>query len=300
MSGHTAMIFDVQRFSLHDGPGIRTVVFFKGCALACAWCQNPEAMHGRAQLAYDEARCLEGCTRCQGLCPEGAIGLQRSGRVDFSRCTGCGLCVEACPTQALRTVGRQWGTDELLAEILRDRSFFVASGGGVTFSGGEPALHSGFLRELLPKLKREGVHTCLETAGAYGFALLEPLLGWMDLILYDLKVIDPQRHERYTTRDNADILANLRELLRRGVRLELRMPVIPGWNTDPENIDATARLLRELGVDHLTLLPYNPLWEAKLPRLGLQRRALGIRAPEDAFYARLQESFARSGVEARM
>lgn len=295
-----AMIFDVQRFSLHDGPGIRTVVFLKGCSLACAWCQNPEALRGQAELSYDAASCLERCSRCLGTCLEGAIRADRDARIDWARCTGCGDCVDACPGRAMQVIGRLWTAPELLAELLRDRPFYEASGGGVTFSGGEPVLHSGFLAEILPMLRAEGVRVALETAGAYAFGLLEPLLPWVDRVLYDLKVIDPERHQRYTTRSNVEVLANLRRLVALGVPIEVRMPVIPGWNTDEENVAATSRLLAALGVPSLTLLPYNPLWEAKLPRLGLESRALGIAAPSEPFYAALRAGFARAGLDARM
>ncbi len=297
---HQAIVFDVQRFSIHDGPGIRSVVFFKGCSLACAWCQNPEAKQASPELAYYAEHCLEGCVRCLGVCPEGAIRSERTARVDFARCTACGKCVDVCPGRALRQVGRSWGAPELLELLLRDRAFYEASGGGLTLSGGEPVLHAGFLREFLPRAKAEALHVALETCGAYPFGLLEPLLPWLDLVLFDVKAADPLRHTRFTGQDNLQILENLAELLRRGVSLEVRMAVIPGWNSDPENVAATAHLLRDLGVRTLTLLPYNHLWEAKLPRLGTGRTPLGIRPPEDGFYAELQDRFARYGVAARI
>jgi pyruvate formate lyase activating enzyme len=295
-----AIVYDVQRFSIHDGPGIRTTVFFKGCALACAWCQNPEALRAGPELTYDEARCVEGCARCVDVCPEDALCDRRTGRVDFARCTACGACVEPCPSAALRLVGRPWAAEALLEALLRDRAFHAASGGGVTLSGGEPVLQGGFLRELLPRLKQEGVHVAIETCGAYPFALLEPLLPCIDLVLYDVKVVDPIRHARFTTRDNAQILENLVELVRRGAPLEVRMPVVPGWNTGGRDLEAMAGLLTELGIPALTLLPYNHLWEAKLPRLGTERQPLGIRPPDDAFYHGLQQELARHGIEARL
>jgi pyruvate formate lyase activating enzyme len=297
---HQAIVFDVQRFSLHDGPGIRTVVFLKGCALACVWCQNPEAMLAAPELAYYEEQCLEGCTRCVAACPEGAIRPERAARVDFARCTACGRCVDACPGRALRRVGRARGAAELLEEVLRDRPFFAASGGGVTLSGGEPVLHSLFLQEFLPLAKGAELHVALETCGAYPFGLLEPLLPHVDLVLYDVKLVDPARHERATGRENAQILANLAELVRRGVALEVRMPVVPGWNTDGGNLAATARLLGELGVKSLTLLPYNHLWEAKLPRLGTRRTPLGIAPPGADFYVQLQSELAGHGLSVRV
>jgi pyruvate formate lyase activating enzyme len=295
-----AIVFDVQRFSIHDGPGIRSVVFFKGCGLSCIWCQNPEAMRAAPELAYYEARCLEDCALCVDVCPEDAIRPQRSGRVDFGRCTACGKCALACPSSALRCIGRSLTAPELLEEVLRDRTFYQTSGGGVTFSGGEPLLHSAFLQELLRLVRVEGLHAAIETGGAYPFALLEPLLPHTDLVLFDVKLAHAQRHARYTGRENGEILDNLGRLLRTDVCVEVRMPVVPGFNTDDENIAATARLVSGLGVGRVTLLPYNHLWEAKLPNLGTSRGPLGVRPPDGDFYVRLQADFARHGLEARL
>jgi pyruvate formate lyase activating enzyme len=295
-----ATVFDVQRFSIHDGPGIRTVVFFKGCGLACEWCQNPEAMSAGAELGYYADRCIEGCTRCLGVCEEDALGPQREGRVDFSRCSHCGACVERCPSDALRLIGRRWSAEALLAEVCKDRAFFDSSGGGLTLSGGEPVLHSAFLGDFLPRAKGVGLHIAVETAGAYAFELIEPLLDWVDLWLFDLKVADATLHARYTGRTNEEIMRNLERLLELELPVEVRMPVVPGRNTDAQNVARTAALLRRLGVPSLQLLPYNHLWEAKLPRLGGQRVALGLRPPGDDFYQQLSADFAQHGLEARL
>jgi pyruvate formate lyase activating enzyme len=293
-----ATVFDVQRFSIHDGPGIRTVVFFKGCSLACEWCQNPEALHAAPELGYAANRCLAGCRLCVGACPEHAIRDDRSARVDFARCTACGACVDGCPADALRLIGRPRSAGDLLAEVVRDLPFYRASGGGVTLSGGEPVLQGAFLAGFLPLARAVPVHVALETAGAYPFGMLEPLLPRLDLVLFDLKVIDPVRHRRCTGRDNRQILENLAELVRRRVPLEVRMPVVPDRNTDRDNVAAAARLLTDLGVASLTLLPYNPLWESKLPGLATQRAALGLRPPGEDGYRRLEAEFARHGLAA--
>lgn len=297
---HRAIVFDVQRFSIHDGPGIRSVVFFKGCSLACVWCQNPEAGQASPEIAYYEEHCLPNCERCLDVCPEDAIRPDRAARVDFERCTACGKCVEVCPGNALRTIGRAWTAPELLEAVLRDRTFYETSGGGITLSGGEPVLHASFLREFLPLAKAEGLHVTLETCGAYPFGLLAPLLPHLDLLLFDLKVADPLRHDRYTGQDNLEILENLAELVRREAPVEVRMAVIPGWNSDAQNVAATAALLGGLGVRTVTLLPYNHFWEAKLPRLGASRIPLGIRPPEAEFYAELEDAFRQHGVAARV
>ncbi len=297
--GETAVVFDVQRFSIHDGPGIRTVVFFKGCALDCEWCHNPEALRLRPELAYYEDRCLPGCEECIGTCPEDALGAQVSGRVDFARCTHCGDCADACPTDALVTIGREVTVDDLIDEVSRDREFFESSGGGVTVSGGEPVLHSAFLERFLKRLHDEGMHTVVETAGGCPYERLERLLPWVDLVLYDLKVSDTQAHLRFTGRGNAEIQDGLARLARSGTAVEVRMPVVPDRNTDDENISATATFLRTIGLDRITLLPYNYFWEAKLAALDTSRKPLGIEPPPSDLYDRLRERFASHSVEAR-
>ena len=300
MIRQTAVVFDIQRFSIHDGPGIRTVVFLKGCALNCIWCQNPEAVAAAPELAYYVERCLADCQACLGVCPESAIGTERAHRVDFSRCTVCDRCVDVCPAAALVRVGREMTADEILDEVLKDRSFYASSGGGITLSGGEPVLQATFLRRFLPMARDAGLHVAMETAGCYPFGLLEPLLSNLDLVLFDLKIMDPGRHERLAGRDNREVHANLRELVTRGAPVQVRLPVIPGLNTDRENIADTARFLREIGVSELTLLPYNHLWEAKLSRLATDRQPLGISTPEPGLYGELQRAFSEHGVGAHL
>lgn len=291
------VVFDVQRFSVHDGPGIRTVVFLKGCGLDCVWCHNPEAVRLMPEVAYWRDRCISGCTECVAVCPEVAIFDRIDGRVAWSRCTHCGICVQACPTDALVTIGRELGHDELLTEVVKDREFFRSSGGGVTFSGGEPALQSAFLEMFLPQVRAEGLHLAIETAGAAPWELLEPLLPSLDLVLYDLKVMDPEQHKRFTAGDNVRIHETLRRLLACNVPVEVRMPVVPGFNTDDSNIRATAAFLASLGVDRLSLLPYNHLWEAKLRALDTMRLPLGIRSPEPDFYRELEARFEVCGIQ---
>jgi pyruvate formate lyase activating enzyme len=257
-------------------------------------------MRAGPEISYVADRCLAECRRCIDACEEKALFDRREGRVDWSRCSGCGRCVEVCPTAALRRVGRRLGIDALLAEVLRDVDFFRESGGGITLSGGEPVLHSRFLEVFLPRAKQAGLDVTIETAGHYPFELIEPLLAFLDLVLFDVKLMDSAEHRAMTGRDNETIHQNLRRLVERGVRVEVRMPVIPGCNTAESNVAATAGLLRALGVRTITLLPYNHLWEAKLPTLGQESRSLGLRPPDEAVYAGIREGFARAGVEARL
>jgi len=295
-----AVVFDVQRFCVHDGPGLRTVVFFKGCSLGCAWCQNPEAISATPELAYSAGRCLAGCVACLPTCPHDALRDRVDDRVDWSACTHCGACVDVCPTAALEVLGRSVSPAGLLAEVLRDAPFYAASEGGVTLSGGEPVLKSTFLRRFLPLCKEQGLSVAIETAGRYPWRLLEPLLPWLDRVLFDLKVADAERHRALTTRDNGLIHDNLRRLLAAGAAVEVRMPVIPGHNDDGDNVAQTAALLRSLGVGALTLLPYNGLWEAKLPRLCTPRAPLGISAPGGDHYGALADAFRAEGIAARV
>lgn len=302
--GH-AIVFDIQRACIHDGPGLRTVVFFKGCALDCAWCQNPEGRRPTPELAYYDERCLPGCTLCLSTCPHDALRDRIVGRVDWSACVHCAACVDACPTNALVMVGRTWTAPELLREVASDRSFFAAGGGGITLSGGEPALHSHFLTEFLPLAEQAGLDVALETAGNVPWSHYEAILPWIDRVLYDVKVGGSKRHLALTGHDDARVLDNLRRLVERRAsgskfELEVRMPVVPGMNTDDEALAELAASLRERGIHAITLLPYNHLWEAKLPRLSEARPALGIRPRAQDYYDALIARFEAHGLKATL
>jgi pyruvate formate lyase activating enzyme len=310
----SACVFDVQRFSVHDGPGIRTVVFLKGCNLRCAWCHNPEAMRAAPELAYWPERCVVGCRQCLDACELGALRESTRGRVDWARCDHCGQCAETCPSEALVAVGRRMSVHELLEEVLRDRAFYESSGGGVTLSGGEPVLHSTFLARFLPWARTEGLHLAMETAGSAPWSLFEPLVEHLDLVLFDLKLMDAEDHRRWTGRDNHDVHEVLRRLLvcsaernaaacgspasRRRLDVVVRMPVIPGVNTGDDNVEATAAFLAGLGVRSLELLPYNQLWEAKLDALAAERAPLGLRPCAAGYYEELVRRFADAGLQA--
>lgn len=301
----SAVVFDIQRFSTDDGPGIRTVVFFKGCTLACAWCHNPESRRRQPELAYHGDRCLPGCRACVDRCPEGALLDRIEGRVRWDACTHCGACVDSCPGTALRMVGSDWSPTRLLDEVLADRRFFAASGGGLTLSGGEPVLHHRFLTGFLPAAKAAGLHVALETAGLYPFGWLESLLPDLDLIYYDLKA-SGRRHLELVGSPRAPIFANLARLLawtdkmgpEHSPRIEVRMPVVPGLNDGGEAVAELASKLRELSVESLTLLRYNDLWEAKLPGLDSDQQPLGIHPPHPSYYRELAGRFAERGIRA--
>ena len=307
-----AVVFDVQRFSIHDGPGIRTTVFFKGCALDCRWCQNPEGRARRPELSYHADRCLEAgpaqgragepvaCGRCLPACPENALLDRVLDRVRWDACTHCGACVEVCPSRALVQVGERYTAERLLAEVLTDQPFYEASGGGVTLSGGEPVLHAKFLREFLPRARAAGLDLTLETSGQYPFGLLEPLLPELDRVFFDVKAGGRERHLQLVGRDDALIFANLAALLGRPDRpeVEVRMPVIPGLNDGEDSIAQLAARLLALGVTRLTLLPYNHLWEAKLAHLDTHQVPLGVEPQPPEYYEHVAERFAAHGIAA--
>lgn len=265
------LVFNLQRFSLHDGPGIRTTVFLKGCALSCSWCHNPESQATSPEVMVLEERCIR-CGACVAACPaESPVPAPGGGRQaeEISGCLVCGACVEACPTGARRIAGYRVELEELVEEILSDRVFFEQSGGGVTFSGGEPLHQAAFLLQALEACRREGLHTAVDTCGLASGEELVSVAALTDLFLYDVKFVDDRRHREHTGVGNERILANLRMLVDQGRRIWLRVPVIPGVNDDRDNLDGVAELAASLpGVERVCLLPYHRTGESKLARLG--------------------------------
>lgn len=253
----TGLIFNVQKYSLHDGPGIRTTVFFKGCPLRCWWCHNPESQGRDAFVHYEPDRCL-GCGSCVRACSAGALELTADGVVtDPARCRGEGACAAACPAEARRLVGRRVGVAELMDELERDRLYYDTSGGGVTFSGGEPLLQWRFLLDVLGACGERELHRAVDTSGFASPDVLLRVAERTDLFLFDLKVMDPALHHRLTGVPLEPILDNLARLLRAGARVRLRVPLVPGVTTDT-TIDRAAELLASLPpVEGVDLLPFH-------------------------------------------
>ena len=267
----TGRIFDIQRFSLHDGPGIRTTVFLKGCPLRCWWCGNPESITTQPSLSYVPDRCIA-CGVCLPLCPENALAADAQGkvRVDRDRCTACCACPPACDPQALERVGREVTVGEVLEVVLRDEPYYGASGGGLTLSGGEPLFQPDFAAALLAAAKDRRLHCCVETSGYALWGALRPLVPLVDVWLFDFKETDRHLHERFTGKPNDLILANLRQLHDAGAKIIVRCPLIPHHNARTEHLDGIAALSRELPhLDGVELLPYYDLWRAKLTRFAL-------------------------------
>lgn len=292
-----AVVFDIQRYSVHDGPGIRTVVFFKGCPLRCRWCQNPEALQRRPELGFFPERCI-GSRHCEKACPEGAI-LQGAKRIDRARCTMCGACVETCHAEALRLIGEEFAEEELLAQVSRDRPFYEDSGGGVTLSGGEPLLQIDFLEGFCRRAREEGLSLALETCGAVPFDAFRRILPFVDLILYDVKAIDPSLHKGWTGASNESILSNLERLRRSEVQVIPRVPIIPGHTEQPSNLKRIAAHL-EGSFPEVHLLPYHPWGESKRAPIDSPQPALELDPPSGDAIEAAKDIFEERGLVVRI
>ena len=265
----STLVADVKRYSFEDGPGIRSVVFFKGCPLRCVFCHNLEMQRRGPELGLHVDSCL-GCGQCVDVCPNRALARSQPVRLDRDRCNVCGDCARACPSGALRVVGRAYGIDELVELLLRDEPFYRHSGGGVTLSGGEPTAAGDDLVQLARKLKTHRIHVVLQTAGEFEANwFCRSLLPLLDLVYFDLKLVQPELHLRYTGRDNRQILSNLARLLHTCPGLVVpRIPLIPGITDSEDNLRAAANFLREHGAKQVVLLPYNPLSREKARDFG--------------------------------
>lgn len=268
----TPMMLEVKGNALDDGPGIRSVVFFKGCPLSCVWCHNPESQRRTPELSFDAAACL-GCTVCIDACPHGALDHATPGFVDRSACDLCFACVDVCPAAALTRIGIPSTVEQVLAQVLKDKPFFDASGGGVTFSGGEPMLYPDYLGELAAACQAHGIHTLLETAGSFRWASFEQkVLPYIDTVYFDLKLFDATDHRRYCGVPNGPILANFTRLaaLANEGRIDLlaRIPLIPGITATRENVLAIGQFLLAQGITRTRLLDYNPTWVDKTTKIG--------------------------------
>jgi len=283
----SGVVLNIQRYSLQDGPGIRTTVFLKGCPLDCWWCHNPESLSPGPEVLVVESRCIR-CGQCREACATDLAG----------PCTRCGACLEACPTGARHMAGRIMGPQEVLAEVLKDRLFYDDSGGGVTFSGGEPLMQSGFLRSLLRACRQDGLHTAIDTCGYVPQEELLETARWADLVLYDLKMMDSERHRRYTGVPNDRILDNLAALGREHGQIWIRVPVIPGVNDRDVELESMAHFAAGVpGVRRVCLLPYHELGLHKRSRLGQPYRLKGITTPDPRQLEETARPFRQAGLE---
>jgi pyruvate formate lyase activating enzyme len=308
----TGAVFHIQRFSIHDGPGIRTTVFLKGCSLHCFWCHNPEGRRPSPEIQYFANRCIA-CGACVTACPNSAHELHDGLHVfHLDRCRVNGACVETCYPQALQLSGRMMTVEQVVEEVLADRAFYESSGGGVTLSGGEPALSGDFARRLLEECKREGLHTALETCGEYPWHFLELLLPVTDLIIMDIKLMSGERHREATGRTNDRILSNARLLAQTGKPMIMRTPIVPGVNDSEEDVRQVASFVRELCELRKTngtadihpivyeLLAFHRLASDKYTSLGLEYEASAIQPPTRERMSVLANVAKGCGINARI
>lgn len=284
MTSITGTVFNVQRYSIDDGPGIRTTVFFKGCPLRCLWCSNPESQSAEPQLLHRESLCKQSY-RCVAACPVGAITVGADGIViDRDVCTVCGDCVEACPHDAMRITGKKMSVDEIFDIVKRDIDFYIDSGGGVTLSGGEVLMQPEVALALLKRFKKADLHTCVDTAGFGSTSGLKRLFPYVDLFYYDIKHTDPKIHEAQTGRTNELILRNFKEVAASGVPFVVRVPVVPGFNDNSDAISDIADLVARTSPGAtVNLLPYHRYGQQKYAQLGRKYPMEGAETPPPKF-----------------
>ena len=293
------LIFDIRRYSINDGPGIRITLFIKGCPLKCAWCHNPESHSPKVQKLYTTSKCI-GVQECIEVCPEDALTLTPNGIVtDGEKCTLCGLCADACPTKAIEISGKMYEPEELMQIIERERVHIEHSDGGVTFSGGEPLMFPEFLLEMLKLCGEKGLHRAVDTCGFVPTKTILEVAKHTDLFLFDLKLMDPVQHKKWTGKDNQLILKNLEILAETGANINIRIPLIKNVNTHSEEITEMAKFISELPVKNyfVNLLPYHNIASGKYKKLELEYNAGEMSEPSEKKLKRIIEIFRTFGIE---
>jgi pyruvate formate lyase activating enzyme len=294
------LIFDIKRYSINDGPGIRATIFFKGCPLNCQWCHNPESISPKAQKLFTSAKCI-GCGECCRVCPVAACSLTPGGVITNSDlCTLCGKCAEVCPTRATEISGRYYSVAELLQIVKKEQPFFDQSGGGVTFSGGEPLLYPEFLVEILEACGGQSIHRAVDTSGFVEEGTLLKVAQHTDLFLYDLKMVDSEKHKRYTGVDNRLILDNLTALAEYGSEIQLRIPLIGGVNDDDDSVAAMAAYVADLPGEKraVSLLPFHNVSGGKDQKLAQERDLSALYEPGEDALQGVIDLFAEHGLTA--
>ena len=276
----TGILLEPKRFSIHDGPGIRTVLFFKGCVLKCLWCHNPESISRRPQLGYYAHKCIE-CADCRDVCPMGAHDFSGGKHIfDHNRCKACGQCEPLCPGGALKLYGKVCTVKDAAASALQDLTFYQRSGGGVTLSGGEPLMQLDFAESLLKELKKYNLHTALDTCACVDSSAFARVLPFTDMFLVDFKHAVSYEHKKHTGLGNELVCQNLQWLSDRGARIEIRIPLIPGCNDSYENMEKTAGFLSKLCIESVRLLPYHSLARSKYRAINMPDTMPDVPTPE--------------------
>ena len=291
------IIFDVKRYAIHDGPGIRTTLFLKGCSLRCQWCHNPEGIESKPEIMLRPSRCAKECNECVSICPQDAISKDGNTiEIDKAKCDLCRKCEDVCVYEALEVVGREVAVQEVMEEIEKDRIFFDESGGGITFSGGEPLMQLDFLEALLKEIGKKNIHVTLDTSGYVSFKDLDRISDKVDLFLYDLKIMDDEKHEKYTGVSNRLILDNLRKLAGREKSVAVRIPLISGINDDDQSIQKFVEYLLSLkNIKQINLLAYHKGGCEKYKRLRKEELPKTFQSPSDERIEEIKKVFADSG-----
>jgi len=282
-------IFDIQRFSVHDGPGIRTLVFLKGCNMSCFWCQNPESQKKETQVMFLANSCKE-FDDCISSCPKGAISANKLNKIDFEKCDSCGICVNTCSSGAFKLVGKNFSAKEVFEEIKKDIPYYGETG-GVTFSGGEATTQIDFLDTLLGLCLQHNIHTNLETNGLFSFERIENVLRKFHLIYFDLKIFQPETHKKYTGVDNQVIQSNARILSERKFPVRFRIPLVQNISDTKENLRNFIDFLKDIKITEISLLKYHNLYESKLDGIGRSSEKLGITSYSDSDFDKAKQLF---------
>lgn len=297
---NTANIFNIQKFSVHDGPGIRTTVFLKGCPLRCLWCHNPESQSINKQMLHDKDKCVL-CGTCVRICPEKAIKIENNVlSTDPHKCNYCGKCEIYCIPGARQIAGKDYTIEEVFNEVMKDKVFYEQSKGGVTVSGGEPLIHADFVEELLKKLKKENIHTAVDTCGAVSFENIQRVAPYTDVFLYDIKLMDDEKHLKFTGMSNKLILDNLKKLSQIHSSINIRMPIIEGVNADINHIQATIDFIKTLNIKKINLLPYHDIAKHKYKKLDIQYQEEKMSKPSEEKMKIFKEMFENEDYEVKI
>lgn len=300
MNMEKTTVFNIQKFSVHDGPGIRTTVFFKGCPLSCVWCHNPESQSFEKEMLWDSEKCTL-CGRCAAKCGQGALEVSGGQlRYDREKCDFCGSCTDFCVNGAREIAGQKLTAAEVLREIEKDRIFYEQSGGGVTFSGGEAMCQPDALAELARSCRERGMHVAVDTCGYAPFSSFEKVLEHTDLFLYDIKLMDGALHQEYTGKESHLILENLRKLSDRGASINLRLPIIGSINDGDENIGRILEFIKDTCIREVNLLPYHDIARNKYARLGREYEGGRMTVPTEERMNELKALFEKSGYRVKI